>query len=236
MTVAPAQRRQQEAPVDQPLALFAPSGVRALRRMVEGRTDPSPCLRLHYDPALPESERCFFGHEPYPRPDDEIVDVEGIRVLVDAEHAAFIRDYAGAEVKRRQSMYGREGKPYDKPFDYDGRYGLYVWYSESDLEPGWIANPQHPLRKKPTGQLALVRQEECTGCLICYLQCPVEAIVIVPGPDRRAVQQYVEIDYDTCIGCKECTVCPYDLIDVLPRAQVLQIKDDPMFTVRSFFA
>jgi len=37
----------------------------------------------------------------------------------------------------------------------------------------------------------------CTRCLMCYYECPVKAITIIP--DKTAV-----IDKDKCTGCGKC--------------------------------
>jgi ferredoxin len=261
MTVESTTRRpQQETTPEQPLVTFAPTAVRALQRLVSSesgrgivetqaywlrqqqdrlqakRANEVPCVRLSFNPwADSIRDRIAFAIENHPAPGDEILEQAGFRVLIAQDVAALIRSYAELEIKQRPKMYAREGKPYDKPFEYGVPYGIFVWYAESDFDPGFVVEPQRPLRKKPTGQLALVHQEECTGCLICYGQCPVEAIVIVPGPDRRTVAQLVEVNYDRCIGCRECVVCPYDLVEVLPRAKVMELKDQPDYTIKSFF-
>lgn len=52
---------------------------------------------------------------------------------------------------------------------------------------------------------------KCTGCMLCWLNCPDNAIKIKNGK--------VEIDYDHCKGCGLCaSVCPVKAISMRREA------------------
>jgi len=59
-------------------------------------------------------------------------------------------------------------------------------------------------------QVALIREEECTGCTKCIQACPVDAILGA----RELMHTVIESE---CIGCELCIPpCPVDCIDLVP--------------------
>ena len=59
---------------------------------------------------------------------------------------------------------------------------------------------------------AVIREEECIGCLKCITACPVDAILGASKHMHTVIQ-------DQCIGCTQCVEpCPVDCIDMVPSA------------------
>lgn len=85
---------------------------------------------------------------------------------------------------------------------------------------------------KTPKQLAVVQQQQCTGCIACIQFCPVDCIEISPGVDFPDMQEVVEIDLDRCIGCKLCVkACPWDTIYMIGRDETYDIANE--WTLRS---
>lgn len=60
----------------------------------------------------------------------------------------------------------------------------------------------------PTPQLAVIKEELCTGCTRCYKICPTDAIV-------GASKQLHVVMNQACTGCSQCVdVCPEDCISL----------------------
>lgn len=65
-----------------------------------------------------------------------------------------------------------------------------------------IASPKPAMR-------ALIREEECIGCMKCIKACPVDAIVGAPKLMHTVIT-------DACTGCELCiSPCPVDCIDMV---------------------
>ena len=87
-------------------------------------------------------------------------------------------------------------------------------------------------RKKIPKELAVIN-DACTGCAgspVCVTYCPVEECMFwVPDEDHPPFG-LIEVDYQTCIGCKKCISkgpddiyldgCPWDAIDMVPIGDV----------------
>jgi electron transport complex protein RnfB len=64
------------------------------------------------------------------------------------------------------------------------------------------ANPKPPM-------LAVIREDECIGCVKCIQACPVDAIL-------GSAKQMHTIIADECTGCELCVpACPVDCIDLI---------------------
>ena len=69
-------------------------------------------------------------------------------------------------------------------------------------------NIGHANRKKP---VAVVRQDQCTGCGICVSVCPVPCIAIVDV--GLSFTGTASINGALCTGCNFCAIdCPWDAI------------------------
>ncbi len=86
-------------------------------------------------------------------------------------------------------------------------------------------------KKKP--MIIAVTTENCTGCAgspVCINYCPVdECMYWIPDDDHPPFGR-IEVDAQTCIGCKQCIAkgpdgtlldgCPWDAIEMRPTAEV----------------
>ncbi|HRQ24142.1 MAG TPA: 4Fe-4S binding protein, partial [Anaerolineales bacterium] len=62
---------------------------------------------------------------------------------------------------------------------------------------------------------ALVTDPKCTGCNICYAECPFDAIRMVPRDDDSGYPRLAIINNAQCTGCGICVgSCPTDAIDM----------------------
>jgi NAD-dependent dihydropyrimidine dehydrogenase PreA subunit len=62
---------------------------------------------------------------------------------------------------------------------------------------------------------AAVTDEKCTGCNICYAECPFDAIRMVARNDDSGYHKLAIINNAQCTGCAICVgACPTDAIDL----------------------
>jgi quinol-cytochrome oxidoreductase complex cytochrome b subunit len=86
--------------------------------------------------------------------------------------------------------------------------------------------PWLPRKKHRYVNVAFVTPENCTGCQLCAIDCPFDAIVMVEGanPNPRNKELAVVND-DKCAECGICVgACPFHAIN-LPLANEDMIKD-----------
>ena len=79
-----------------------------------------------------------------------------------------------------------------------------------------------PLNKKygviKPKSTAIIKEDDCIGCTLCILACPVDAILGAPKQMHTVIQ-------DECTGCELCVEpCPVDCIEMEP----LKIKENEM--------
>jgi len=62
---------------------------------------------------------------------------------------------------------------------------------------------------------ALVTDSKCTGCVLCYAECPYDAIRMAPRTDDSGYQKLAIINTVQCTACGICVgACPTDAIDL----------------------
>jgi len=62
---------------------------------------------------------------------------------------------------------------------------------------------------------AVITDPKCTGCVLCYAECPYDAIRMVPRDDDSGYQKLAIINPIQCTGCGICVgACPVDAIDL----------------------
>ena len=79
-------------------------------------------------------------------------------------------------------------------------------------------------KKRKPKLMAVVDEDNCTGCEVCVPFCPVDCIeaVAVDAYDNRPIPP-VQIRFNECIGCqicaRVCTQLTWDAIQMLPTAE-----------------
>jgi electron transport complex protein RnfB len=79
-------------------------------------------------------------------------------------------------------------------------------------------------KKRKPRLMAVVDEDNCTGCQVCVPFCPVDCIspVATDVYDNRPIAP-VQIRFDECIGCqicaRVCTQLTWDAILMLPIAE-----------------
>ncbi len=83
-----------------------------------------------------------------------------------------------------------------------------------DLNIGAYAKGGTSLENKTGGWRSyrpILDREKCVDCMICWLYCPDDSIVVKEG-------KMLGFDLDYCKGCSVCAnVCPKDAISMVPE-------------------
>ena len=78
-------------------------------------------------------------------------------------------------------------------------------------------------KKRKPKLMAVVDEDNCTGCQVCVPFCPVDCIEAVPDEKYDIPIPPVQIRFQECIGCqicaRVCTQLTWDAIDMLPIAE-----------------
>jgi len=101
------------------------------------------------------------------------------------------------------------------------------------LEPKYQKAAELRVNRRPK-QLAVINQGGCTGCQVCIDFCPVDCIILVPGPDpdNPNVHRLVEVELGRCIGCTLCAkYCPWETIEMLSFEDAYDVA--PEWTLRN---
>ena len=76
-----------------------------------------------------------------------------------------------------------------------------------------MAGEDRPGRRRER-PVARVEEVLCTGCAICEVVCPPDAIEIVVG--GSSFTGVATVDADICTGCNLCAIdCPWEAIQML---------------------
>ncbi|MBL7014159.1 MAG: 4Fe-4S binding protein [Candidatus Marinimicrobia bacterium] len=94
--------------------------------------------------------------------------------------------------------------------------------------------PELPnLKKKRPKVMAIVDEDNCTGCQACVPFCPVDCIEPVPIEKYGSPIPPVQVRFDECIGCqvcaRVCTKLTWDAIRIMKTdlfEELYQIKID----------
>lgn len=77
-------------------------------------------------------------------------------------------------------------------------------------------------KKKKPRLMAVVDEDNCTGCQVCVPFCPVDCIELVPREKYTLPIPPVQVRHDECIGCqicaRVCTKLTWDAIRMLATA------------------
>ena len=88
-----------------------------------------------------------------------------------------------------------------------------------------IPNPPTKIneKKKKPKLVAVVDEDNCTGCQACVPFCPVDCIEPVPKEKYNIPIPPVQIRFNECIGCsvcaRVCTNMTWDAIDMVPTPE-----------------
>lgn len=93
-----------------------------------------------------------------------------------------------------------------------------IWILLLGVPVGLLVLPY--LQKKALrGQYAQVLADNCTGCSLCYHDCPYEAILMVDRDDDSRFKRLATVDPGRCSNCGLCVgACAFKAIEV-PRCE-----------------
>lgn len=93
-----------------------------------------------------------------------------------------------------------------------------VWLLILAVPFGLLALP-YLQKKAMRGQYAQVNKDNCTGCSLCYNDCPYEAITMVERNDGSRFKKLSIVDPGRCANCGLCVgACAFKAIDI-PRCE-----------------
>ena len=109
-------------------------------------------------------------------------------------------------------------------------YGLYIPYQ--------LPETTHALGIRDSG-IAQVIDANCTGCELCYYDCPYNAIVMTPSPHpgvtkaAQARKLYAVVLESRCVECGICVgACPFEALE-LPRMLERDVQEKVVAACRS---
>ena len=84
-------------------------------------------------------------------------------------------------------------------------------------------------KKKRPRSIAVVDEDNCTGCQVCVPFCPVDCIEPVPVEKYGTPIPPVQVRHDECIGCqicaKACTKLTWDAIRMIKTEEFEETYD-----------
>ncbi len=82
-------------------------------------------------------------------------------------------------------------------------------------------------KKKRPRLMAVVDEDNCTGCLVCIPFCPVDCIEPVNNSVYKIPIPPVQVRFDECIGCqacyKACKQLTWDAYRMMPTDEFEQV-------------
>ncbi len=91
-----------------------------------------------------------------------------------------------------------------------------IWLLTLAVPVGLLIVP-YLQKKAMRGQFAQVSKDNCTGCSLCYADCPYEAITMVERNDGSRFKKLSIVDPARCANCGLCVgACAFKAIDI-PR-------------------
>ena len=91
--------------------------------------------------------------------------------------------------------------------------------------PEFAKDPGH--KKKKPKLMAVVDEDNCTGCQVCVPFCPVDCIELVAPEKYNIPIPPVQVRFDECIGCqicaRVCTKLTWDAIRMIPTEEFEEI-------------
>ena len=90
--------------------------------------------------------------------------------------------------------------------------------------------PDSPnVKKKRPKSVAVVDEDNCTGCQVCITFCPVDCIEPVPSEKYGIPIPPVQVRHDECIGCqlcaKACTALTWDAIRMIETDEFEEVYE-----------
>lgn len=100
-----------------------------------------------------------------------------------------------------------------------------VWLFILAVPAGLLALP-YLQKKAMRGQYAHVASDNCTGCSLCYNDCPYQAITMVERTDGSRFKRLATVDAGRCANCGLCVgACAFKAIDI-PRCESTHVLED----------
>ncbi len=89
----------------------------------------------------------------------------------------------------------------------DASSRAFTWALAAGAALALVAVPFLPQPRRAA--VAVVDPDNCSGCQLCFVDCPYAAITMVPHPGHRAGHLLARVDPDLCVGCGICAgACP----------------------------
>ncbi|MBX2860492.1 MAG: cytochrome b N-terminal domain-containing protein [Vampirovibrio sp.] len=126
---------------------------------------------------------------------------------------------------------------FSQSISFDLLYMWPQWLAVKGWDAGWVwaltlgvivALLWLPYLHKKTlrGQFAHVKFENCTGCSLCYHDCPYEAIEMVDRDDDTRFKRLAVVDAGRCSNCGLCVgACAFKAIEI-PRRESADVLEE----------